>query len=141
MAKAEPTKRRLNNLFLKALPAKAKREQRRPYLIWDEKMPGLAIQVRPSGRLFWKVIYRRHRRPRWFTIGEYSENIIDLTEAHKRALAVLSDVAAGKDPQADRIAQRGEGTFKELYEGKPDKDGEPRNGYLQYAKKKNKSWY
>jgi hypothetical protein len=64
MARRPPNKMRLNELILKRLKPKAT-----PYLLWDSLQRGLATQVQPSGNAAWKVIYSRHGRPRWFSIG------------------------------------------------------------------------
>jgi integrase len=139
-------KRRLNNIFLKGLGARAAREKRSPYLIWHEKMPGLALQVRPSGRMFWKVIYRRHRRPRWFTIGEYNDHLLNLGHAEEQALNVLLSVKQGRDPQDDKLLQRSWGTltteYSRMERRKDQRSGEVETeaGYLVALRKKNKSW-
>jgi hypothetical protein len=60
----EPNKRKLNDVIIKSLP-----KQGRPYLVWDTKQHGLAVQVQPSGVKSWKCIYSRNSRPRWYSIG------------------------------------------------------------------------
>jgi integrase len=94
---------------------------------WDDKLRGLVLAVQPSGRKSWKAVYS-HGRPRWYHIG--SADALGLADARKLASRIMFQVAEGKDPVADRVAERGHGTFAELAER-----------YLnEYAKKKNKSW-
>jgi integrase len=119
-----PNKRTLTELFLQKLKPKP----RGGYMVWDEKQAGLAISVRPSGHLSWKVIYSHHGKPRWYTIG--NARAIGLAEARKLASEVMYRVAKGEDPAADKRAERTAGTFEELATKYVD----------QYAKKKNKSW-
>jgi integrase len=119
----EPNKRLLNNLLIERLEPKDQ-----PYLIWDTKQDRLAIRVEPSGHCSYKVIYSRHGRPRWYNIGKV--NAVDLAAARKLAGKIMTRVADGEDPQADRKAERNQGTFEELAKSYVE----------QYAKKKNKSW-
>jgi len=67
-------------------------------------------------------------RVRWYTIGP--ADVISLAEARKRAAKIRVAVADGKDPQAEKRAERGVGTFGEL----------ARRYVEEYAKGKNKSW-
>jgi integrase len=102
--------------------------QDRPFLVWDLHQRGLAVRVEPSGHKSWKVVYPFHGRPRWYHIG--AVDAIGLQDARKLAGRVMYQVAEGKDPAAERKAERGKGTFEELA-----------TRYVeQYAKKKNKSW-
>jgi hypothetical protein len=122
MPRRPPNKIKLNELTLKRLKPKAA-----PYLTWDTQQHGLVIQVQPSGNAAWKCIYSRHSRTRWYHIGRV--DAIGLAAARLLAGKIMVQVAEGKDPQAERKAERGSGTFGELADR-----------YLIYAKKKNKSW-
>ncbi len=62
---APVNKRKLTDLFVTS-----RKPQTRKELIWDERQPGLALSVRPSGKKAWKVIYRFHGRPRWLHLGD-----------------------------------------------------------------------
>jgi Arm DNA-binding domain len=119
----EPNKRLFNNLPIERLEPKDQ-----PYLIWDTKQDRLAIRVEPSGHCSYKVIYSRHGRPRWYNIGKV--NAVDLAAARKLAGKIMTRVADGEDPQADRKAERNQGTFEELAKSYVD----------QYARRENKSW-
>jgi integrase len=100
----------------------------KPYLIWDAAQRHLALAVRPTGVKSWKVIYARQGRSRWLTLG--SADAIDLAAARIMAQEAMLAVAKGKDPAAEKKAERGSGTFAELAAKYVE----------QYAKRKNKSW-
>jgi integrase len=73
-----------------------------------------------------ECVYSHHGRPRWLRLGDVS---IGLAEARQLAAEAMLQVARGKDPAAERRAERSAGTFEELAEK-----------YLERAKRKNKSW-
>jgi hypothetical protein len=99
-----------------------------PFLIWDTLQHGFALQIQPSGHRAYKVIYRYHNRPRWFHIG--AADAIALDAARELAAELMLRVIKGEDPQAEKQAKRGSGTFAELADR-----------YLEeHAKKRNKSW-
>jgi integrase len=122
-AKHAPRKRRLNELAVRKLKPKAT-----PYLTWDTLQRGLAIRVTPTGSRAWKAIYSHHGRPRWLHLGD--AGAIGLADARTLAAEAMLEVARGKDPAAERKAQRGAGTFAELA-----------SRYVEeHAKRENKSW-
>jgi integrase len=123
MPRSAPNKRKLTPLAVAKLPPAAK-----PYLLWDTYQRGLALLVQPSGYRSYKLIYRHHNRPRWLTIG--AADAIGLAEARKLAAELMLEVIRGRDPQAERQAERGAGTFAELAQRYVE----------EYAKKRNKSW-
>jgi integrase len=113
-------KRTLTELFVKKVRAEAA-----PYNVWDAKERGLVLRVQPSGQRAFKFVYSFRGRPRWFHIGT-----VGLGDARRIAAKARLAVAEGKDPVAERRAQRGAGTFAELA-----------SRYVeQHAKRKNKSW-
>lgn len=118
-----PRRRKLSDAFIKTIEP-----QSRPLIIWDTHQRGLAIQVQPSGHKAWKCVYSHHGRPRWYHLG--AANAIGLADARKLASRVMFQVAEGSDPQAERKAQRGAGTFDELATRYVD----------EFAKRNNKSW-
>jgi len=119
----KPNKRKLSDIFIKKLKPQAS-----TFLVWDTHQRGLAIRIQPTGSKSWKCIYPFHGRPRWYHIG--AVDAIDLADARRLASRVMFAVAEGKDPAAERKAERGKGTFEELA-----------THYLEeYAKKKNRSW-
>src|SRR5438132_10927203 len=116
-------KRRLTELLVRKLKPKAK-----AYVIWDTLQRGLAIRVQPTGASAWKVIYSRHGRPRWLHLGDVGA--IGLADARVLAAEAMLAVARGKDPAAEKRAERGAGTLAELAAR-----------YVEhYAKRRNKSW-
>ena len=118
----EVNRRKLTDLFVSSRKA-----QERPELIWDLKH-GLALSVRPSSKKAWKVIYRFRGRPRWLHLGD--ARAIGLADARRLAARVMLDVAEGKDPTAERQAERLTGTFADLA-----------SQYVElHATKHNKSW-
>jgi integrase len=116
-------KRRLTELAVRKLkPGSA------PYLIWDTHQPGLAIRVQPTGARAWKAIYSYHGRPRWLHLG--NAGAIGLADARMLAAEAMLAVARGKDPAAEKRAERGAGTFPDLAATYVER----------YAKRRNKSW-
>jgi integrase len=98
------------------------------YMVWDTLQRGLCIRIQASGNKSWYVVYSRHGRPRWLRLGD--ANAIGLADARTLAAEAMLEVARGKDPAAERKAERGAGTFAELAER-----------YVEvWAKRRNKSW-
>jgi integrase len=76
----------------------------------------------------WYCVYSYHGRPRWLRLGD--ARAIGLSDARTLAAEAMLAVARGKDPAAEKRAERGAGTFADLAVR-----------YLeQYAKRHNKSW-
>ena len=118
-----PNRHKLNDLFLKRL-----KPQARVFLVWDATQRGLAVQVQPTGRKAWKCIYAFHGRPRWYHLGDATS--IGLSDARKLTSRIMFQVAEGKDPAAERRAERSKGTFEELA-----------TRYVEeHAKRRNRSW-
>jgi integrase len=116
-------KRQLTELYVKKV-----KPEKSAFLVWDSKQRGLALQVQPTGAKAWKAIYSFHGRPRWLTIGKVSA--IGLADARVLCVEAMLAVANGKDPQAEKRAERGAGAFAELAARYVE----------EYAKSKNKSW-
>jgi integrase len=116
-------KMRISHLTVerKSRPAKA-------FLIWDSKVSNLALRTQPSGHKAWVVVYSRHGRSRWLTLGNAST--IPLEDARLKARKAMVRVGEGGDPAAEKRAERGAGTFAELAAKYVE----------QHAKKHNKSW-
>ncbi len=124
MPKHAIRKRQLTELYVRKL----RPEKGKAFLVWDTYQHHLALQVQPTGDKAWKCIYSRLGRPRWLHIG--NANAIGLSDARKLAAEAMLAVAKGKDPAAEKRAERGAGTFAELADR-----------YLkEYAQAKNKSW-
>jgi integrase len=84
--------------------------------------------VRPNGYRAYKCVYSFQGRVRWYHLAAAHE--ISLAQARRLAQEVMYARAHGKDPQAEKRAQRSAGTFAELVERYFD----------EHAKKKNRSW-
>jgi integrase len=119
-ASRQPNKRSLTELFVRRVTADTA-----PINVWDEKERGLVLRVHPTGRRSFKYVYSRRGRPRWYHLGD-----VGLADARRMAVKIKLAVAEGKDPAAERKAERGAGTFAELAERYVE----------QYAKRNNKSW-
>jgi integrase len=121
---SRPTdRRRLNDLVVKRLkPAE------RPYLVWDSHQRGLAVSVQPSGHAAYKVIYSRAGKSHWLDVGNVRD--VPLEKARLIAARTMLAVAEGKNPAAERRAERAQGTFDELATRYRE----------EYARVKNKSW-
>jgi Arm DNA-binding domain len=121
-------KRVLSPLFLRKLKPTAT-----GFMIWDAKQGHLALSVRPSGHMAWKAIYNHHGRTRWYTIGTFKlpdgTETIGLAEARKVASHIMARAALGEDPQGEKAARWKPMTFEILAAR-----------YVEYAKKKNRSW-
>jgi integrase len=116
-------KTRLMPLTVSRLAPKAK-----AYLVWDANMRGMAVRIQPTGHRSYVLVYRYRNKPRWYHIGATDQ--IGLAEARKLAAELMLRVLKGEDPQTDKQAKRGNGTFAELA-----------TRYLEeHAKRKNKSW-
>jgi hypothetical protein len=96
-------KRRFTEFFVRKLKPEAA-----AYVVWDTHQRGLAIRVQPT------AVYSRQGRPRWLHLGD--AGAIGLADARTLAAEAMLAVARGKDPAAERKAERGAGTFAELAE-------------------------
>ena len=121
-------KKAVRKLRLTELTVRKARPQATVSLIWDSLQRGLALRVQPTGAKAWVVVYSRQGRSRWLTLG--NADAIGLADARLLAAEAMVEVARGRDPAAERKAQRGAGTFAELADRYLD----------EHAKKHNKSW-
>src|SRR5215475_6567838 len=119
-ASREPNRRNLTELLVRKVTADTT-----PINVWDEKERGLVLRVHPTGKRSFKYVYSRRGRPRWYHLGD-----VGLAEARLRTREIKAEVARGKDPAAERKAERGAGAFADLAERYVE----------EYAKKNNKSW-
>ena len=70
------------------------------YFVWDNGLPGFGLRVFPSGKRSYLVQYRINGRTRRYTIGLHGPTTPD--KARTRAMALLSAIADGGDPAAER---------------------------------------
>jgi integrase len=115
-----PNKRNLTELYVRKVAPELT-----AFNVWDGREPGLVLRVHPSGAKAFKSVYSIGGRARWYHIGA-----VPLADARRIAQQVRLDVAHGKDPAAERRAERNAGTFAELAE----------RYVREHAKRKNKSW-
>lgn len=122
-SKSPPSRRRLNELFVKTAKPDAKRK-----LYWDTIQQGLVLCVEQTGHKSYKLIYTFNGRARWYTIGNASK--VGLKEARDIARKRMGEVYSGLDVQAERQAVRQASTFEQLA-----------GRYVEeHAKRRNKSW-
>lgn len=87
----------LNDLKIKQLKAKEKL-----YRIADHS--GLCIEIRPTGKKFWRFRYRFLNKPQMLTIGQYPE--ISLSYARAKAIEIREQLAKSIDPVAFKKNER-----------------------------------
>jgi integrase len=97
-------KKRFTELFVKKV-----KPETSPFNVWDEMERGLVLRIQPTGHRAFKVVYSFRGRPRWYHVGD-----VGLADARRIAAKVRLAVAEGKDPVAERQAERGAGSFAEL---------------------------
>src|SRR5262245_49850873 len=79
------------------------------FAVWDVKLPGVGVRVRPSGAMSYVVAYRagsgRGAPVRRFTIANVGKAAPEA--ARRRAKVILGAVAHGQDPAGDKATERG----------------------------------
>jgi integrase len=92
------------------------RPQAREFAVWDGKLPGFGVRVRPSGAMSYVVVYRagagRGAPVRRFTIASVGKATPEAARA--RAKAILGAVAHGHDPAGEKATERGTLTISGL---------------------------
>lgn len=120
--KRVPDRRKLTQLLVAKITPGHRRTR-----VWDTEAPGLVLQVEPSGSKSWYQYYRRSGCPRWHRLGPVGS--IDLRDArdvvrHLNAKLMLDPAF---DPQAEKNANRMQGTVIDLVEVY-------KSGHLQHLK-------
>jgi integrase len=86
------------------------------FAVWDAKLPGFGVRVRPSGAMSYIVVYRagagRGAPVRRFTIANVGKTTPEA--ARRRAKAILGAVAHGQDPAGEKASERGTLTIARL---------------------------
>jgi integrase len=79
------------------------------FAVWDSKLPGFGVRVRPTGAMSYVVVYRagsgRGAPVRRFTIASVGKATPEA--ARRRAKAILGAVAHGQDPAREKAIERG----------------------------------
>ena len=91
---------------------------------WDTSLPGFILRVSYGGRKAWGVVYRHEGRRRRLTFGTYPS--LSLADARAKANDTLRDVAHGKDPAAEKSAERRAETLGELAAEYIEKHAKPK---------------
>jgi integrase len=97
------------------LVSKVKPSERRQ-LVWDTVAKGLVLRIEPSGTKSWYWHFRLHNRSRWYRIGAVNE--VGLSDARNAVgkLNALRVLDPAYDPQAEKVANRMQGTVADLVE-------------------------
>jgi integrase len=83
------------------------------FCVWDTRLTGFGVRVRPTGGRSYVLFYRLGGRFRKLTLGK-ADGGYGLDEARDRAVEKLRDVRDGVDPQARKVADRNALTVAEL---------------------------
>ena len=89
----------LTDTALKNLKSKDK-----TYKITDRD--GMYVQVKPSGRIVFRLDYRLHGRRETLTIGQYGRDGITLLEARERCIEARRAVKAGQSPAQEKQREK-----------------------------------
>lgn len=81
---------------------RAMKPRDKPYRVTDEK--GLAIQVQPSGAMWWRFRYRFAGRQKMLSLGTYPDTSLKVARHKRDELRQL--VSDGVDPSAKRQSER-----------------------------------
>jgi hypothetical protein len=101
----------------------------------DGRVPGLTLVVQKSGVQSWSLRYRFGEHQRRYTIGRTTE--VSAVQARKIAQSMLSKVAEGIDPQAEKASARTAEQTGRLAGGFVD---QAKRFVETYARGKNKTW-
>jgi integrase len=96
-----------------AIPTKAEVGTVGYTIVWDTQVTCFGLQIRPSGRKTFILVYRnKGRRVKRLTIGRYGRVTVD--QAREAAKHYNGVIALGGDPVADRKRNRAAKTLDEL---------------------------
>ncbi|MFZ2067463.1 MAG: site-specific integrase, partial [Xanthobacteraceae bacterium] len=96
---------------------------------FDAAVPGFMVEVRSTGGKTFYLRYRdAHGRERQFKIG--SAHVLTVSQARRKARAVLAEAILGHDPQRQREELRSIPTLAEFVD----------ESYMPYAKNVKRSW-
>jgi integrase len=95
----------------------------------DKDLPGLLLEVRPSGASTYHLRYKANGQTKYIKLG--TSDLISLAEARKKAKTLKAEIALGADPRGEAKKQKAVLTFSEFME----------NHYLPYIKNRKRSGY
>ncbi len=90
----------------------AAKPKAKDFFVWDNDLPGFGLRVFSSGKRSYLVQYRISGRTRRYTIGRHGPITPD--KARTRAMALLSTIADGGDPAAEKLESQKSLTVAEL---------------------------
>jgi integrase len=74
------------------------------HIEWDDDLPGFGLRLRAGGHRSWVVQYRTANRTRRATLGTAAK--LTPADARQAARSILAKVTLGRDPQAEKAAER-----------------------------------
>ncbi|MBF0371591.1 MAG: integrase arm-type DNA-binding domain-containing protein [Magnetococcales bacterium] len=80
--------------------------------LWDANLKGFGVKITPAGKRIYFAQYRIGKQKTRYTIGQHGH--LTPEQARKEATRVLGEVAAGKDPNADKNRERQAPTIANL---------------------------
>ena len=80
---------------------------------YDEKVPGLCLCVTPAGAKTFYLYRKIDKRPERVRLGKFPD--VSINDARSATKEMVGEIAAGKDPAAERRARRESPTLKELF--------------------------
>ena len=99
-ARRLPTHMRLTKRSVEQLPAPAV-----DVVVWDDTLNGFGVRVLPSGRRTW-IVQKRTRSGRSIRLKIGRDDELTAEQARDEAKRIISRVALGEDPAAERRATR-----------------------------------
>jgi integrase len=78
----------------------------KPFLKWDDELPGFGCIIHPTGRRGFVVQYRLRGSPRSYRVGLGTYGVVTLAQARRQATDMLAQAQLGQDPKAAITARR-----------------------------------
>jgi integrase len=104
--------------------------------VWDAKTPGLILRISASGVATWSLRYRPREGGGYQRVTLGALPAVGLADAREHANRLRVNVAAGGDPQRDRMAKRAAAanafTFDRLAQRYLDEYAKPRKASWRY---------
>ena len=94
----------------------------------DKDLPGLLLEVRPSGASSYYLRYKSDGQTKYIKLG--TSGIITLADARKKAKTLKAEIALGADPRGEEDARKEVLTYAEFFE----------RHYMPYVTPRKRSW-